>query len=102
MNSEEENPRAIICFIDEDGQQWKFPFIYYNNKSRGGTRNEYRLTGMTKFFNRYNAVPGDTIELKKDGIKYYIRIEKNTDPKYCDENGVLTIVLNDSWKMIKI
>ena len=51
LNSEEKNPRLLITFHDHMGEQWSFYFIYYNNKFFGGTRNEYRLTGMTKYLN---------------------------------------------------
>lgn len=49
LDADEKNPRISLYFIDEANQRWKFNFIYYNNKFFGGTRNEYRLTGMTEY-----------------------------------------------------
>ena len=43
------NPRAHLQFEDDVGALWEFAFIYYNNGLFGGTRNEYRLTRMTRF-----------------------------------------------------
>lgn len=57
------NPRCIMTFLDEEGLFWQFAFIYYNNKFYGGTRNEYRLTGMTSFFRQNNLKSGDTVFL---------------------------------------
>lgn len=65
------NPRCLMTFIDEEGLFWQFAFIYYNNKFFGGTRNEYRLTGMTAFFRQNNLKSGDTVFLvgNEDGSR---------------------------------
>ena len=60
------NPRLNLVFRDSLGKKWAFPFIYYNNKLFGGTRNEYRLTCMTPFFKAYNLKCGDTLLLSRD------------------------------------
>ena len=59
------NPRRIVKCIDDLGVVFKFNFIYYNNKlfGQGGTRNEFRLTGMTKYLNRCGADEGDELTL---------------------------------------
>jgi restriction endonuclease EcoRII-like protein len=59
------NPRVVIDLLDETGRIWYFNFIYYNNKFFGGTRNEYRLTGMTEFIRAFNLKTGDTVVLEK-------------------------------------
>ncbi len=43
------NPRVHLRFLDDAGTFWEFAFIYYNNALFDGTRNEYRLTRMTKY-----------------------------------------------------
>ena len=98
------NPRTYIYFTDEFGQQWKLNFIYYNNKLRGGTRNEYRLTGMTAFF-RYKALKrGDTVVLKKDEEENYIidfkkdKAKEDTIDKI--DKNVVYITISNSWKII--
>src|SRR4051794_3860535 len=60
------NPRSVLDVIDDDQHEWAFPFIYYNNRFFGGTRNEYRLTGMTAFFRRFNLKAGDSVILKRE------------------------------------
>ena len=100
LNPKEENPRVAIDFIDDLGITWTFNYIYYNNKFRGGTRNEYRLTGMTAFFRQNNASPGDQLffELRKDD--YYIRIKKPGVNYDYEEDGIVSLVLDNSWKII--
>src|SRR4051794_13059728 len=53
------NPRCYLKFVDDGGTFWEFAFIYYNNKLFDGTRNEYRLTHMTKYIRQANLVAGD-------------------------------------------
>ena len=74
LDSSIKNPRKKLLFIDEEGMANDFNFIYYNNKfhSPQGTRNEYRLTGMTAYLRRYNAQSGAELELSRlDGEDYY-------------------------------
>ena len=74
LDSSIKNPREKLPFIDEDGVTNNFNFIYYNNKfhSPQGTRNEYRLTGMTAYLRRCNAQSGDELELLRlDGEGYF-------------------------------
>ena len=73
------NPRAVIDLADETGKVWSFNFIYYNNKFFGGTRNEYRLTGMTEFIRAFNLKTGDTIILERVTDRYArIRYRRKT------------------------
>ena len=48
-----------------DGVTWRFRYIYYNNRlhDEGGTRDEYRITHMTKFFRAVGAREGDILVL---------------------------------------
>lgn len=65
LGNEEKNPRVSLYFTDSSGKDWKFNFIYYNNKffEPKGTRNEYRLTGMTAFLRENGLKAGDEIIL---------------------------------------
>jgi hypothetical protein len=99
LNKKEKNPRFLITFYDHMGEQWTFSFIYYNNKFFGGTRNEYRLTGMTKYLNAYNLKSGDTLTLSKDADGFY--------SVKCQKDGLQTtgsgpLRLSNSWKVVKI
>lgn len=71
------NPRASVKCVDELGIIYKFNFIYYNNKLlvQGGTRNEYRLTGMTKYLNNYGASEGDELVLAIDQLRPDVSIQ---------------------------
>lgn len=97
LNAKLKNPRYLITFIDEVEQRWEFAFIYYNNRFFGGTRNEYRLTRMTKYINSNNLKVGDELILinDEDGIT---RILYKKQTKH--EPGKLRLSIE--WKVIQI
>lgn len=76
LNPEEKNPRASVIATDPDGRTWNLNFIYYNNRKFGGTRNEYRLTGMTAFFAAHGLRAGDVVELERTRDGLLIRPER--------------------------
>lgn len=59
------NPSVTIDFIEDDGAVNTFRYVYYNNSlhDKNGTRDEYRITGMTGWFREKNAQAGDFIEI---------------------------------------
>ena len=73
----------IVC-VDERSNDWHFRYVYYNNKLHDpkGTRNEFRLTHMTKYFNSVGAKSGDKLVLskKKEG-SYGIEILSSSSNK---------------------
>lgn len=89
------NPRAVIDVVDETGKEWAFSFIYYNNRLFGGTRNEYRLTGMTSYFKAFNLKSGDKIFLQRE-LPGMISI---TFERAGSKGPVLK--LSSSWKIIE-
>lgn len=95
------NPRVIIEFEDDLGKFWKFNYIYYNNKFWGGTRNEYRLTGMTAFFKAVSLKPDDTIILSRDPGGYHIDYRR-VSADFSEEGDVVRITLGNSWTIIDI
>ena len=98
LNEKEYNPRAHIKFIDRSGVEWEFAFIYYNNKFFGGTRNEYRLTRMTRFIREAGLTTGDEIILSRnDAGEYSIDFRRRSESVQ-DERGVLK--LGSGWKII--
>ena len=83
LDSSNLNPSAWIDCEIQDGLTLKLRYIYYNNRmhSPTGTRNEYRITHLTKFLRDSNAKEGDYFEIsKQDGANHYqIRVIAN-DP----------------------
>jgi hypothetical protein len=51
---------------DDDGAIWRFRYIYYNNRLHdpSGTRDEYRITHMTRFLRSAGASAGDTLVVR--------------------------------------
>lgn len=97
LSKEEKNPRVKLTFFDDADKKWEFSFIYYNNMFFGGTRNEYRLTGMTKFFKFYQLKAGDKVIFDKFNGLYKISYERN---KIENTNGKLK--LTNSWITVKM
>lgn len=100
LEKNERNPRRIVKFIDENNAIWKFTFIYYNSRLFNGTRNEYRLTGMTSFL-RLNALnAGDELFFLKDDLgQRYIKYAHSRKPYEVSDN---VIQLSNRWVVIKI
>jgi hypothetical protein len=75
------NPRVNIEFRDlSTGSIVTFSYIYYNGKLLGtSTRNEYRLTGMSKYLRLRGAEPGDSIVFTRDGNGYSIDFRSASD-----------------------
>lgn len=100
LSAVEKNPRVPLTFREDDGVTiWRFVFIYYNNRLFGGTRNEYRLTWMTRYLRSKNAQVGDELVFSRspDGRLLVACTRKSSAQ---DENGVLR--LSGGWKIIHI
>lgn len=100
LTKKSKNPRHSITFTDPMNEKWSFNYIYYNNKFFGGTRNEFRLTGMTKFIRRYSLKAGDQLKLKRNDNEFYTINFKKQNRIFKDENEKLK--LGSSWKVINI
>jgi hypothetical protein len=97
LDGQEKNPRDLLAFIDDDGRNWEFSFIYYNSLSFGGTRNEYRLTRMTKYIRSNNLKVGDELILTKlDGGFRRISFRR------CVQQEPGKLRLSMEWKVVKI
>ena len=108
LGCEEKNPRVSMYFTDESGKIWKLNFIYYNNKffDAKGTRNEYRLTGMTAYFRTKGLKAGDSITLThlEDGsdIIRYHRVDNPQVEIVTDASGKIKkkLTLGTNWRVI--
>ena len=68
LNPEEFNPDSWLYCTDPDGEEWKMRYVYYNGRRFSppkSTRNEYRVTHMTKFFSKWGAKTGDVVIFTK-------------------------------------
>lgn len=95
LDASTKNPRVVLDVIDDVKKEWSFSFIYYNNRFFDGTRNEYRLTGMTAYFREYNLKVGDTIILSKEGQRV-VRISFRRL-----NEGRPVLKLSSAWKVIE-
>jgi len=95
LDSSLKNPRAVLDVRDDTGREWTFNFIYYNNRFFGGTRNEYRLTGMTAFFREFNLKAGDTVIFRRISSRH-LNLSYRRD--ICRSN---VIKLAATWKIIE-
>lgn len=95
------NPRITLVVREQaDGTRWEFTFIYYNNLLFGGTRNEYRLTGMTRYLRAVNAKAGDELVFSKDGNgSVEIDCVRTRPHALLPEDGAV-LVLGGGWKII--
>lgn len=100
LNKGEKNPRFPITFSDSYGEQWLFTFIYYNNSLFGGTRNEYRLTGMTRFMRAYNLKEGNVLTLMRDKNGFYSIEHSQSKTTSATPDSILK--LGNSWKVVRI
>jgi hypothetical protein len=100
------NPSAWIDCDTPDGQILRLRFVYYNNRlhAPNGTRNEYRITYLTKFLRDANAKKGDTFEIsKQDGQdRYRIRVISlaHATEQPIHEDGPVRIKLTTGWRRV--
>jgi hypothetical protein len=72
LSDETLNPRLRLKLIDlSDGSELYCSYIYYNNRNFGGTRLEYRLTGLTRWIKNHGLRAGDVIQLSRTGLHNY-------------------------------
>ena len=102
MDDSVKNPRTKIRFIDQNGHSWIFNFIHYNNKKWGGTRNEFRLTGITPFLRQNSIYSGDEIEFSQDSHnQYHIRFSK-FEATNENNNIQVKLKLSHNWRVVPL
>lgn len=72
------NPRLRLRIVDlTDGSELFASYIYYNNRYFGGTRFEYRLTGLTRWIKNHGLRSGDVLQITRtDKHDYSVDILK--------------------------
>jgi hypothetical protein len=99
------NPSAWIECGTPGGGSLRLRFVYYNNRlhAPNGTRNEYRLTHLTKFLRDAGAQEGDAFEISADegGRRYAIRvIGRGEQQALADDDAPVRIKLRAGWQRI--
>lgn len=99
------NPDAWITCIDEDDVAWKMRYVYYNGRAftpPKSTRNEYRMTHMTKFLSRWAARIGDAVvfsSTEKENT-YTIKIRRIGTEDLAPQNAPNAIVVLKGWRAV--
>jgi hypothetical protein len=99
LDATEYNPRCHLMFLDDSGTFWEFAFIYYNNKQFGGTRNEYRLTRMTRYIRQAGLAVGDEIILSREAGRYRVSHRRKNQVERT-AGGVLK--LGNGWRVVQL
>ncbi len=97
------NPDAWLEMTDDTGVAWRFRYIYYNNKfhDKGGTRDEYRITHMTKFFRAVGAVEGDIMVISgTPGSDHYRIFVRKIDQDQALQSGGPVRVRLVGWRRV--
>lgn len=100
------NPDSWIVCIDPDGEQWEMRYIYYNGKTftpQKSTRNEYRITYMTKFFYKWGARSGDSVEFTSTDRTNVFKIRVKTGEESLETSstsGNPKLVVLKGWRPV--
>lgn len=97
------NPRELLHGFDEEGRPWALNFIYYNNGTFGGTRNEYRLTGIGPYLRSRNAGIGDVLQIEqRDDGAYRLSLVRHQHICEGDQSAdqVVRLRLTGSWRLV--
>lgn len=98
LDATQYNPRVHLNFVDDSGSFWEFAYIYYNNLFFDGTRNEYRLTRMTKYIRQAGLAVGDEVILSRDGDRYFVTHKRKQQVDRA--GGVLK--LGTGWRVVEL
>jgi hypothetical protein len=78
LSKSELNPRLKLRILDlTDNTNIYVSYIFYNNRFFGGTRFEYRLTGLTRWIKNHGLKSGDFLKITRtDSHDYSVEILK--------------------------
>ncbi len=94
LDAELKNPSKILEFIRRDnGHVVSLRFVYYNSRFFGGTRNEYRLTGLTRYLREIGVSVGDELIMSDESGKYFIDVRR----KEASGMKKIQVKLSGSW-----
>jgi hypothetical protein len=103
LDPAQKNPDAWLQMVDDTGETWSFRYVYYNNRQHdhGGTRDEYRITHMTKFFRAVGATEGDVLILtgSPGKLTYSVSVRKQEAPKGKEVGAPIRVRLR-GWRRV--
>lgn len=91
LNPDEFNPDTWLSCIDQDGEEWEMRYVYYNGKTfspKKSTRNEYRITHMTKFFSKWGVKTGDVVMFTKNSKENSFQILIKSENDSCGGHDI--------------
>jgi len=101
------NPSTWIDCETPEGALLRLRFVYYNNRLHvaRGTRNEYRITHLSKFLKDSGARAGDHFEIARDdgSALYRIRViaSKASERQAAEvDDGPFRIKLTTRWERV--
>lgn len=103
LDSKQLNPDCWLICEDETGAEWRLRYIYYNNRLHGqGTRNEHRITHLTRLLKLNAAREGDYLRFAQTGQprRYRISIERGAtarDEALADASSVIRL---SGWRRV--
>lgn len=95
LNDESLNPRLKLILVDsESNLRYGVNYIKYNNKHFGGTRNEYRITGIARFLRLNLLKPGDSIVFRS------LKVQE-LGISFVRNRNVQLNAVNEKWSILK-
>jgi hypothetical protein len=91
---------ALVMYEQGNGTRWEFSFIYYNNAYFGGTRDEYRLTRMTKYLRSINAKVADELVFSRNSDYSYVVNLRRSGGTIREPSNDNVLVLSGGWKVV--
>lgn len=106
LGTDKLNPRITITFTDENGRDWKFQYIYYNDaffgKPARQSHNEHRLTCVKDYIAENAIHSGDQIWFGIDEHnERYIGFKKEANANITEVDGTTVIKLSANWHYVK-
>jgi len=104
LDREELNPREDVYVRLSTGREVVLKYIYYNNRRFQGTRDEYRLTYLTRPLKEIGATVGAVLQIRKLGDRFYSMgmLKEHLLPERNEMPGRTVLRLSGGWVLINM